>query len=83
MDFFFVDPRLDNFLMRTPWTIFSIVAIYLYFVNNFGKQWMKNREPFELKTIINVYNLVQVFLNFTMVIVVRYTRSDSKRKDFL
>lgn len=64
------DPRMDNFLMRTPWTVVSIIALYLYFVNDFGIKWMKNREPFELKAIINVYNLIQVALNFTMVMVV-------------
>jgi hypothetical protein len=56
--------------MRTPWTVISIVTIYLYFVNGFGKRWMKNREPFDLTKIINVYNLVQVALNFTMIVVV-------------
>lgn len=71
----FTDPRMNNFLMRTPWTVFSIIVIYLYFVNNFGKKWMRNREPFELKTIINVYNLLQVVLNFSMVIIVSCTRT--------
>lgn len=61
---------MDNFLVRTPWTIISIVTIYLYFVNDFGRRFMKNREPFELNKIINIYNLVQIALNLTMIVIV-------------
>lgn len=31
---------------------------------------MKDRQPFELKTVINIYNLIQIFINFYMVVVV-------------
>jgi hypothetical protein len=61
---------MDNFLMRTPWTIVTILAVYYYFVQHFGKKWMKNREPYQLNTIINIYNLIQVALNASMVVLV-------------
>ncbi|ALC40871.1 CG30008, partial [Drosophila busckii] len=47
-------------LMRTPWFMFSTLAIYLLFVTRWGPRFMDNRKPFELKTLIIVHNIVQV-----------------------
>lgn len=59
-----VDDRIkDLFLLRSPWPVIGIVVAYLFFVNGKGQNWMKDRKPFELNSIINVYNVVQVFLN--------------------
>lgn len=33
---------------------------------------MKDRQPFELKTVINIYNLIQIFVNFYMVFLVSF-----------
>jgi hypothetical protein len=51
--------------------VLGIIAAYLYFVNGKGQQWMRDRKPFELNGIINVYNVVQVFLNLYLGIGVR------------
>lgn len=53
----------DLFLLKSPWPVLAILAAYLYFVNGAGQNWMKDRKPFELNSIINVYNIAQVFLN--------------------
>lgn len=44
----------------------GIVATYLYFVNGKGQDWMKDRKPFQLNSIINVFNVVQIFINLYM-----------------
>lgn len=51
----------------TPWSIIAIIAAYLFFVNDFGRNLMKDRKPFELKTIINIYNIIQIFANAYLV----------------
>jgi hypothetical protein len=54
---FHIDMRLENlFLMSSPIPTFLITFAYLAFVY-YGPKWMKNREPFELKGVIKVYNL--------------------------
>lgn len=53
----------DLFMLRSPWPVVAILVAYLYFVNGKGQSWMKDRKPFELNTVINVYNLLQVICN--------------------
>ncbi|XP_070504033.1 very long chain fatty acid elongase AAEL008004-like [Chironomus tepperi] len=61
------DERLkDLFMMDSPWPIICIVGGYIYFVTGFGQRLMKDRRAFELTTIINIYNIIQVFLNLFM-----------------
>jgi GNS1/SUR4 family len=50
--------------MGSPLQIVSIVSLYLYFVLGKGQQWMKTRNAFELKAVINAYNIFQMGLNF-------------------
>ncbi|XP_033215161.1 elongation of very long chain fatty acids protein 4-like [Belonocnema kinseyi] len=58
------DPRVKNWpLMGDPWPTLLIIASYLYFVFQYGPQFMKNRPAYELKTFIQFYNLFQVFAN--------------------
>lgn len=58
------DPRNEHYpLLGSPVPILSILAIYLYFVNSLGPRLMENRKPFQLKTIINGYNIAQVLIN--------------------
>lgn len=65
--FSFLDERLkDLFLMQSPLPMIGIVSTYLFFVNGRGQDWMKDRKPFELNSIINVFNVVQIFLNLYM-----------------
>ncbi|XP_065079078.1 very long chain fatty acid elongase 4-like [Ochlerotatus camptorhynchus] len=58
------DPRVEHFpLLGSPWPVVLIIVLYLKFVNNWGQKMMANREPFCLKTVMNVYNAVQILLN--------------------
>ncbi|XP_050440796.1 elongation of very long chain fatty acids protein 7-like [Adelges cooleyi] len=58
------DEEVDNwFLINAPWTVFTTVALYLIFVMKVGPDFMKDRTPYKLKSIMLVYNLTQVFYN--------------------
>ncbi|XP_053206726.1 elongation of very long chain fatty acids protein 7-like [Panonychus citri] len=45
-----------------PWAILCIIGCYLYFVTNLGPRLMKNREPFELRSILLVHNIIKIIL---------------------
>ncbi|XP_065212276.1 very long chain fatty acid elongase 4-like isoform X2 [Planococcus citri] len=51
------------FLMESPWPVLSIVLSYLLFVIKVGPEVMKNRKPFNIKTIMLIYNLYQTISN--------------------
>lgn len=58
---------MDKFwLFSSPVYVVVIISAYMSFVLHFGPRWMKNREPFNLKYVIIVYNLLQVYYNFWM-----------------
>lgn len=58
------DPRVRDWpLMADPLPTALILAGYLYFVLKLGPQLMSYRQPFELKYILRLYNLVQVLLS--------------------
>ncbi|KAL1490974.1 hypothetical protein ABEB36_011641 [Hypothenemus hampei] len=58
------DPLVDKWLfMHSPIPVFTILALYLYFVLNLGPNYMKNRKPFELKQAMIFYNLYQVLFS--------------------
>lgn len=60
----YLDNRVNNlFMLRSPWPVAAIIVAYLYFVNGKGQSWMKDRKPFELNTVINVYNFLQIISN--------------------
>lgn len=66
------DERLKGlFLVQSPWPVLAIVIAYLYFVRGNGQNWMKDRKALELNSIINVYNITQVFFNLYMGVGVR------------
>lgn len=52
--------------MASPWPITCIVGGYIFFVTGFGQRLMKDRKAYDLTTIINIYNIIQVFLNLFM-----------------
>lgn len=49
--------------MGSPWSIISIIALYIYFVLVKGAQLMKNRVPYDLKLVIAAYNIFQIVIN--------------------
>ncbi|KAI2798187.1 hypothetical protein BLOT_013305 [Blomia tropicalis] len=59
------DPRIADYpLFRGgPWTAWSIIAFYVYFVTKLGPALMKNREPMTLKSLILGYNLFMIAVN--------------------
>jgi len=57
------DTRLDPYpLMSSPVYILGILAVYTWFVLKAGPAFMKNRKPFKLDALIQVYNLFQVIV---------------------
>ncbi|KAH8407670.1 hypothetical protein KR222_010145 [Zaprionus bogoriensis] len=50
-------------LTESPWPLFIILASYIIFVQKLGRDYMKNREPYDLRKILYVYNLSQVAFN--------------------
>ncbi|KAL0869580.1 hypothetical protein ABMA27_005842 [Loxostege sticticalis] len=58
------DPRVkDWFLMTSPWPIAFIIAVYLILIKVILPTFMKHRRPYELRTIIKWYNVVQIIAN--------------------
>ncbi|CAB3228030.1 unnamed protein product [Arctia plantaginis] len=58
------DPRTKDWWgVSNPLVIFSITSAYLYFCKYLGPRLMKHRKPFELKTVLLLYNLFQVFFS--------------------
>lgn len=70
------DPRIAkySFFRGGPWTAWSIIAFYVYFVKKLGPALMKNREPMNLRGLILCYNLSMILINayFFYEIVVNY-----------
>lgn len=58
----FADPA-DLFLCRSPWPVVVIVSLYLLFVLKLGRQFMANRQPYNLQRVLKVYNIVQIVYN--------------------
>ncbi|CRL05710.1 CLUMA_CG018740, isoform A [Clunio marinus] len=69
-----IDSRIEHLpFMKNHWTLIGLLAAYLYFVNNIGRKLMENRKPFQLKTVMNIYNLFQIFINgYMMSTVIRH-----------
>lgn len=60
----FADDRTkDWFLVGSPLVPMAVVYFYLKIVRDWGPKFMENRQPFDLKRILLVYNIVQVILS--------------------
>ncbi|XP_047997177.1 elongation of very long chain fatty acids protein [Leguminivora glycinivorella] len=58
------DPRvLDWPLMGSPWPLFFILTGYLAAIKILVPAYMKNRPPYELRSVIRWYNVVQIISN--------------------
>lgn len=58
------DPRMSVYpLMDYPLKTFLFSAVYLSFVKVIGPAWMKNRRPYELRTLMVIYNAFLVVLS--------------------
>jgi len=58
------DPRVDSWLlMDSIWPTLSLSASYYLIVRHIGPRFMAKREPYNLKSIMQIYNLFQVLFN--------------------
>uniref|UniRef100_W5NKC3 Elongation of very long chain fatty acids protein 4 n=1 Tax=Lepisosteus oculatus TaxID=7918 RepID=W5NKC3_LEPOC len=58
------DKRVEKWpLMQSPLPTLTISTLYLLFIW-LGPKWVQNREPFQLRSILIVYNFGMVILNF-------------------
>ncbi|XP_076228327.1 very long chain fatty acid elongase 4-like [Nomia melanderi] len=53
----------DWFMISSPVPFLLLTALYLYFVLDFGPKYMKDRQPYSLKTFIYWYNIFQIISN--------------------
>ena len=61
------DRRVDDwFLMSSIWPTITLSVCYLYFSIALGPWLMKNREPFQIKTLIQLYNVFVTLLSAYM-----------------
>ncbi|XP_035444766.2 elongation of very long chain fatty acids protein F [Spodoptera frugiperda] len=58
----------NKFLMATPYPVAAILAVYLWFVLKFGPQYMKDRQPYNLKAWLLFYNAAQVVISVILVV---------------
>jgi elongation of very long chain fatty acids protein 7 len=64
----FIDPRVDGwFLMSSPFPTLLICSCYIYFVKSLGPRLMRDRKPFELRSAIIIYNVIQVVASIYLV----------------
>lgn len=54
-------------LSGSPLPLATILGTYLYFCLYAGPRYMKNRKPFELKSLLIIYNAIQVVLSCILV----------------
>jgi len=62
------DPRTKDWLLvYSPWPNVLLVILYIYVVKYAGPQFMKNREPYNIRTFMVLYNFAMVILSMHMV----------------
>lgn len=49
--------------MSSPWPGLAIIALYLWFIKDYGPKMMMFREPYKIDRIIQIYNLAQIFVS--------------------
>ncbi|XP_030562352.1 elongation of very long chain fatty acids protein F-like [Drosophila novamexicana] len=59
-------------LLNSAWPVTLIVLAYLLFVLKYGKIFMENRKPYNLKNVILAYNICQVIYNAAIFIMAVY-----------
>ncbi|KAL6448940.1 hypothetical protein ACFW04_000583 [Cataglyphis niger] len=65
---YITNPRVVDFpLIQSSYYVPLIMFAYLYFVLRCGPRFMKNRQPYSLKTFIKLYNIIQIVANAWLV----------------
>lgn len=58
------DERVEHLpFIGSPLPIVGLIIFYVYFVTEWGPKLMKDRKAFDLKGVIKIYNLIQIFAN--------------------
>ncbi|XP_023034351.1 elongation of very long chain fatty acids protein F-like [Drosophila willistoni] len=60
-----VDP-VELPLMTSLWSVVFILLAYVIFVFKVGKDWMKNRRPYNVQKPMLIYNAFQIVYNVTL-----------------
>ena len=56
--------RVDNwFLMSSVWPTVGLCALYYFIIRLWGPKFMKDREPYNIQTLITAYNLFQTLFS--------------------
>ncbi|KAA0196123.1 hypothetical protein HAZT_HAZT003532 [Hyalella azteca] len=58
------DTRMDGwFMMESPLPTTVVCLVYVWLVKVAGPRFMKDRQPYQLKNLIIVYNFLQVLFS--------------------
>ena len=57
------NPLFNHLFPGGPWKHLVVMIAYLVFVLKLGPKMMKGREPFQMNTIIQTYNVINILLN--------------------
>lgn len=58
------DPRTKDWeTLKNPSYVILLIGSYLYMAKIWGPEFMKNRKPYDLRTVIRAYNVFQVTAN--------------------
>lgn len=72
------DPRTNVLpLVGNPFYGIAIIGFYLYFVLNLGPRLMRDREPFQLKALLTVFDIFQIVSSVVIFYKVRRPASPS------
>ncbi|KAK9874074.1 hypothetical protein WA026_002430 [Henosepilachna vigintioctopunctata] len=59
------DDRIHEFfLCDSVWKPLSIVALYVLFVRRIGPWFMKDRQPYNVRNFVIVFDITQIVVNF-------------------
>ncbi|XP_061392609.1 elongation of very long chain fatty acids protein 4 [Musca vetustissima] len=56
-----------RFGMSSPVFLISVIGIYLLLIYKIGPEYMKDRQPYNLKTFVSIYNIFQVVSCFYLI----------------
>lgn len=66
-----IDQRSDELpIVNSAVSVIGIVAAYLYIVLSLGPRLMEKRQPFQIKNVLIIYNMFQIFANLAVMIYV-------------
>lgn len=66
-----IDTRVEHFpFLGSPIPIVILIVAYVYSVTIWGPNLMKPRKAYDLKGVIKIYNLIQIFTNLYIGIIV-------------